>query len=153
VKEIPLRQSGYRVCVDDEDHECLVALGPWRLNSMGYARRTTDGSLMARHIMGLEREDPRTVDHVDHDPLNNQRSNLRLATRSQNQANRRKQKDHFIGVRPHRRRFQAYIVVSGKQRHIGSFPTSWEAAAARDAMAVKIYGEFASLNSQQAASK
>lgn len=151
MRTIDLRQSNRVVLVDDADYERMLLLGPWRLNSMGYPRRTADGSLMARHLMELAREDPQTVDHIDHDPLNNQRFNLRTASRSQNQANRRRQKGHFIGVRSHRHRFKAYLVVSGKQKHLGSFATAELAARARDAEAAKVYGEFAALNFVQAA--
>ena len=55
---------------------------------------------MHRAIMGCGDGDP-DVDHIDHDGLNNRRSNLRLATESQNLANQRPQtgrSSRFKGV-------------------------------------------------------
>ena len=148
MKEIFPHNPIRAIRVDDADYAWLISLGPWRVNGLGYARNSRNLS-MGRAILGLVPDNPLTVDHIDHNPLNNQRANLRIATRSQNQANRRRQKNHFIGVRPHRHRFKAYLVVDGKQKHLGSFATAEAAARARDTEALRAYGEFAALNFQQ----
>lgn len=45
---------------------------------------------MHREVLGLQRGDAREVDHLDHFGLNNQRKNLRIATRSENILNARR---------------------------------------------------------------
>lgn len=43
---------------------------------------------MHREILGIGPEEPRMVDHINHDALDNRRANLRLVTNSENQRNR-----------------------------------------------------------------
>lgn len=102
MRQIPLRQRGKVVAfalVDDDDFEMLM---PWRwmLNDRGYAQRSTtigstaDGSRrrvnvrMHRQIMRLDHGDGLEVDHINRNPLDNRRSNLRVVNHSENHENR-----------------------------------------------------------------
>lgn len=90
-------------------------------------------------------------DHKDYNKHNNLRSNLRLATRSQNMANRPAPKQNssgYKGVRWHNRRskWQARITVNYKEIHLGYFDNIEEAAVAYNNAAMKFFGEFAYLN-------
>lgn len=101
------------------------------------------------HRLLLNARADMVVDHVDGDGLNNCRSNLRLATRSQNRANTRIRRGgaRFKGVYPYGAgRYAANITFRGKTRFLGSFDTAEEAARAFDAAAKEIHGEFAGLN-------
>lgn len=93
------------------------------------------------------------VDHINHDTGDNRLANLRLATRSENQANqrsRRIRKCQFIGVRVHakgwRRPYYATIKKENRQYVSNCFETEVEAARWYDAKALELYGPFARLN-------
>jgi hypothetical protein len=87
------------------------------------------------------------IDHRDGDPSNNRWDNLRPATVSQNNANRRPNRNNksgFKGVVRHRiGRWCARIKKNGRRYHLGSFATPEEAHAAYVAAARKLFGEFA----------
>jgi len=92
------------------------------------------------------------VDHRNNDGLDNRRSNLRLATHSQNQCNKRKTgsktSSRFRGVYFDKRRmlWQAYIRYNGKRIYLGKFDDEIEAARAYDRAAREYHKEFAKLN-------
>ena len=90
------------------------------------------------------------VDHIDTNPLNNRRDNLRLATTSQNAMNKGKPVTNtsgFKGAHYHKlsRVWEAAITVNGKQKHLGSFGTAEEAYEAYCKAAKQYFGEFARL--------
>jgi hypothetical protein len=93
----------------------------------------------------------RLVDHENQDGLDNRRANLRIATRSQNNANQRRRKDNtsgYKGVVWHKRerRWQAQIQVEGKCLYLGGFDDPKDAAQAYNVAAFTHFGEFARLN-------
>jgi len=88
------------------------------------------------------------VDHKNRDSLDNRRSNLRRATKSQNGANAKKRIDgatsKYKGVSWDKSRGRWVAQVRGDIR--GRFDTEEAAARAYDAGAVELYGEFARRN-------
>lgn len=91
------------------------------------------------------------VDHRNHDTLDNRRQNLRVCSRTQNQANREtlpQKKSRFRGVHWNRenRNWVAHIKVNQKGKHLGAFSEEGEAAKAYDAAAECAFGEYAILN-------
>lgn len=91
------------------------------------------------------------IDHKDGDVKNNKIQNLRLATNSQNQQNKKfsSNKSGFKGVYvtgkkfTDAKRYQAMIQVNGSQKFLGLYPTAEEAHKAYCDAAVKHFGEFA----------
>jgi HNH endonuclease/AP2 domain len=120
------------------------------LDSRGYRRIKVDGHRYAAHrlaLLYLHGEWPALdADHKDNCPDNNRIDNLRTATQSENNANRRRfcnNKSGFKGVRAHRRRYQAQIRKDGRLIHIGTFDTAEAAAQAYFEKAKELFGEFA----------
>lgn len=107
---------------------------------------------VAMHRLIMDVTDPKIfVDHINHDTLDNRRSNLRLANNSQNQGNRLKGRNNisgFKGVSWYSRDgvYRAQISINGKGTHIGYYDTAEDAARAYDKVARSVHGEFALVN-------
>jgi hypothetical protein len=97
---------------------------------------------MHRQLMG---EPPEEVDHEDGDGLNNQRHNLRCASRSQNSVNRN-HTNTYRGVYPFRMGWKSQAKVNGKNVHIGVFKDPVIAARAYDVFVLATWGPFARIN-------
>lgn len=163
-REIPLTQ-GQVALVDIEDYEWLNGYtwcAAWNEHTSSfYAIRSlklTPGRngknytvRMHREIMGLERFDPRRVDHVEpSQTLDNRRFNLRIATLEQNMHNRRMNKNNktgFKGVYLVRATglYGSSVGFSGKTYHCGFFSSAIEASEARSVKAQELHGEYARL--------
>ena len=109
--------------------------------------------LMHRAI--LNAPEGKDVDHGSGGRLDNQRHNLRLATRSQNLAAKigtgfwqgRKKTSSYRGVcSGWKGIFTAQISFEGRKKHLGSFDSEEDAARAYDAAARNAFGEFAKCN-------
>lgn len=149
-----LKASGKLVTVDDADYERLSQFR-WEMHNGYVCRRTSRDSgqkhiRMHREIMGLpEREGE--VDHADGDPLNNQRSNLRICTRSQNARNRQPNKGTVSGykgvaLQTRGKKWVSKIQADGRISYLGLFDDARDAAEAYDRAAVELHGEFARTN-------
>ncbi|KVN18051.1 hypothetical protein WT08_02060 [Burkholderia sp. MSMB1552] len=92
------------------------------------------------------------VDHVNRNRLDNRHANLRQATTNGNAQNTSLAKNNSSGFKGVSRaahgKWRARIWVDGQERFIGLFDTREQAAAAYDAEAKKLHGDFASPNAQ-----
>lgn len=94
------------------------------------------------------------MDHINRDPLDNRRENLRPATQAQNMrnrgANKLKKRSCYkgVGFRPDlvQRPWTAHIQREHKAHWLGYYATEEEAARAYDKAALELFGEFAYLN-------
>lgn len=95
-----------------------------------------------------------SVDHINGDPLDNRRENLRICTNQQNQRNSgisKRNKSGYKGVRYANykrgaKKWRAVIVIDKKNTHLGYFMTKEEAAKAYNIAALHYFGEFARIN-------
>lgn len=162
--EIPITK-GYTALVSDEDAD-LADLKWWACfgkvtKQFPYAARDTSHEgkrkTLYLHRVVLERKLNRPLqkdevcDHIDNNPLNNCRDNLRACSVQQNNLNVKAKCNSttgYIGVSwsKNARKYEAYIAVNRRRKHLGLFTDIVEAAQARDRKAVELYGEFAALN-------
>lgn len=165
-KEIALTQ-GKTAIVSTEDYEWLIQFSWYagyrkrgdgyysaqrNIKAEGKAHQTTIymHREIAKKMLGLtELPDGYDVDHRNGNALDNRRSNLRLATKSQNKQNlhARLGSSGYKGVSKTRTgRWRARIMVNRKSIALGEYDAKEEAAHAYDVAAVKCFGEFANLN-------
>ena len=158
MKRIPLTHGKFAL-VDDGDYEDLSQFR-WFAdrgrNTFYAARNIRVGKKqiierMHRRVLGLKFGDGRIADHKDENGLNNQRDNLRIATKAENGRNQKVRCDNtsgFRGVYWQRRdgKWQAQIKVDSREIYLGLFHSPMVAALAYNAAAIKYFGEFANLN-------
>lgn len=147
-----------RVVLIDEEDYAKISKYEWQVANYGrgylYAVSTfPDRSFVQMHrfILNLNRDDKIEVDHKDHNTLNNQKSNLRLATKSQQHMNQKIRSDNQVGYkgvswRSPPNKYIVRITVDGKRIEVGRFDDKIEAAKAYDEAAIRYYGEFAYTN-------
>ena len=122
----------------------------------GYIVISVDGSQYpAHHIAWAIQTGNWPAEEIDHKDLvrhNNVWTNLREATRAQNQGNVRVRVDSKTGVKGvsmqkkggrGKPRYRARIQVNGVRAHLGYFPTAEAANAAYAKLAENVFGEFA----------
>lgn len=143
--------NGLLALIDDEDL-ARVERFTWRIREDCYVQRTwiEDGKtcheLLHRFVMNADENE--LVDHENGDRWDCQKHNLRVATFSQNAANRptTAQDRAWKGIYRHSNRWKARIKLEGQNVYLGSFQTAQEAAYAYDVAAKRLFGEFAHLN-------
>ena len=130
-------KHGRKFLIDREDFakHCQVAWRTrWNENSQNYyvvrsflekmpnGRWRCTSLQLGRVILGLERGDPRRVDHINGDPLDNRQINLRICTHTENMQNQRLPKNNtsgFKGVSAWKGRWMAQIMARGKHLFSG----------------------------------
>lgn len=156
MKKIPLSQ-GKVALVDDEDYDYLMQWNWCVKKHRGtyYARRSNwivgqgQGKATYMHRIIMNTPDNMITDHIDHNGLNNQKTNLRVCTTRDNLRNRTpKGRSGYLGVFycNKQRSIYAKINVNRIQSYLGTYATEELAARAYDEAARKIYGEYANLN-------
>lgn len=150
--------------VDNEDYELLWKLGRWFCSDHGYASKDARKSdpWPTRSVLYVHRvvmewagllESGLEVDHIDGNGLNNQKHNLRMVTKAENQMNRA----CAIGLSRYKGvylskatgKWVAQIKLAGKQKYLGYFKTQEDAARAYDNAAKNTFGEYARLNTPE----
>lgn len=146
----------YVAIVDDCDAD--LADFSWNVESKKgktvYAKRTDENGnhvYMHRIILGrmlpngLERHE--LVDHVNRNGVDNQRKNLRKATKAQNMGNTGLNPNNTSGARgvgyaANRGKFRAQITINHKQVFLGYHDTFDDAKAAYNKKGREYFGEF-----------
>lgn len=152
MKKIALTQNRYAL-VDDADFNMLSSYS-WiycKDKHTAYAHTSVKGKTVKMHRMIMGQPKGMQIDHENRNGLDNQRSNLRICTQSQNQANCKVKSNSKSGIKGvHQRsdngRWRAHAFREGKRVWLGHFNTAKEAAMAYNNYVLKFDGEFARLN-------
>lgn len=163
VKEVPLTQ-GKVALIDSKDYE-LVSKYKWSAARCG--RRDTDFCAIGHekvngkyrtlrmHSLLMRPQEGMVVDHINHNPLDNRRSNLRICTRQQNRFNSLAPLDNtsgYKGVSWHQTGggrwgyWRVRFTVNGKRVNGGIFKELKEAVLKYNELARVHHGEFGTIH-------
>ena len=150
MKLIQLTQGQF-VMVDDDMFEDLNRykwFANWHYNSFRAVRRVRINGkktmiLMYRVIMNAQKGD--VIDHINGNSLDEQKSNLRFCTSSQNNMNRKTNSNNstgYKGITPNGKGFRAQIYLGGKKICLGTRSTPEEAHQLYIEASKKYHGDF-----------
>ena len=156
VKEIQLANNKGVALVDDEDYDKLIKY-KWHLRDIKIMHAGTkvkiDGKWFEKRMHHFLVNVPEgfEVDHIDQNGLNNQKSNLRVATHSQNMMNRNSFKgssSKYKGVSFDKKcnKWRSEVSLNKKHYYLGMFENESDAAMAYNKRALKLHGEYVNLN-------
>ena len=117
----------------------------WHLRDNGYVICESKKIRLHRLIMNCP--DDKIVDHINHDKLDNRKSNLRICTHQQNNMNVSKHTNNSSGTpgvyRDSRSgKWVAQIRYNYKKISLGSYDTLEEAKEARKQAEIDIFGDY-----------
>lgn len=145
--------DGSTCLVDDEDYDYLSKY-TW-YNIKGYARsskmkqgKTTN---IAIHRLITNCPKGKVVDHINRNPLDNRKCNLRICTQKGNIANSKIFSNNTTGYKgvsfnKKQKTYLSHINVDQRQLYLGNFETAEDAANAYNNAAILYFKEFARLN-------
>jgi len=154
VKEIKMNNTDKVILIDDENYDWLIKY-KWYLDITGYARINIwiSGKRTQKliHQLIINSQKGEEIDHIDRNTLNNQKENLRVVNKAQNQMNSKSRNgsvSKFKGVGWHKRdkKWTAKICLNYKTRWLGYFNNEIDAAKAYNKAAKELFGEYANLN-------
>lgn len=145
--------SGLSFIFDAEDYK-KVSQYKWSVSQGGYVLGYKNSERIKLHQLILNNSSM-IVDHINGDPSDCRRSNLRLATQHQNTYNSSLAKSSTTGYKgvcldKRRGKYMAHIHPNGKMKFLGYFDDPRSAALAYDKAAVLFFGDFAKRNINEA---
>ena len=157
------KHGNHTVIVDDEDADRVLKY-KWRVG--GKYRK--DGTFAVKCVRTTIHEKGKRktvtlhqficpsdlIDHINNNPLCNEKSNFRHCSRDENARNRKLQKNNSLGYKGVKRRvlksgkirYTARIFILNSEKHLGTYDDIKDAALAYNAGAIRYHGEFARLN-------
>jgi HNH endonuclease len=159
---IPLTKGKFAI-VDDEDYE---RIDQWKWHASRGDRRCDavrklahDNRIHTRRMhhevlkLPLAEGQKWVVDHINRNPLDNRKANLRVCTAQQNTfnsgpSNKKGKTSYYKGVSFYRchKLWTARVHFKGRTYYLGYFKTEYEAMVAYNLAVVKKVGEYAYVN-------
>ncbi len=152
--------NGVKIIVDDDMYSSL-SKKQWRVKFRKNGKVSSVYSCGAPYapiqydVLGINKKQRHgyVIDHINHNPLDNRRENLRICTQQENMYNRALKNNDtgYFGVckqpgKNHKRPYFVRIRVNGKLEYFGHYATPGEAARVYDEVVKELRGEFAVLN-------
>jgi hypothetical protein len=160
MKNISLPNKQFTIIDDDNFND--ISKYSWRLVGAGYVSRGVRLKAkyggkhkifyLHREIMGAKKGEE--VDHINHNKLDNRKSNLRICNHRQNHLNRKGDSMSssgfkgvsFKGNNCKDRPWCTRIFTNKKEIYLGNYATPQEAAKVYNIAAKKYFGDYAFLN-------
>lgn len=119
----------------------------WHKKPLGYMSSKKGKREIKLHRLIMDAKDGEVVDHINHNPADNRKSNLRKVTHQQNMFNKVKYKNNksgYKGVVWNKRdqKWVSRISINKKQVELGRFHSLEEAVKVRKEAEVKYYGDY-----------
>ena len=152
-KEIQLTQG--KVAIVDDDMFDYLNQWKWYANNNYVGRSITVSKNKQKHILIhrfiMKPDKGMLIDHLDGNPLNNQKNNLRICTHSDNMRNCKisiKNTSGYKGVSfvKKKNKYKSAIKFNKRKIYLGYYIDPIDAARAYNTAAIKYFGEFAHLN-------
>lgn len=121
----------------DADLFDLVSKMYWTV-TRGYAKNIATNTLLHRYIINCPKD--KVVDHINHNKLDNRKSNLRICTRHENSCNRRPIKRGITQIESGK--YTVSITFNYKNIYLGSYDTYEDALKVRLKAEEEYFGEF-----------
>lgn len=156
---VTYKNKQYSFIIDKGDYE-KISKHKWHLDIdkryntfrvkssvyQGY-KKSPKNIKLHRYLMDAKKGE--VVDHINHNTLDNRKSNLRITNNYGNGQNRNVQKNNLIGykgVKKANNKYMARIFHNNIYIYLGVFNTPEDAAKEYNKKAKEIFGEFAYLN-------
>jgi hypothetical protein len=137
--------SGETFDFDIQDFE-QVASHSWSKSKTGYPVANINKKVIKLSRFLLNPEDDKVVDHINGNPLDNRRCNLRLCSPKENARNSSVSKNSQTGVLgvsyAPKGRYRARIMVDRKGITLGYYDTLEEAVKSREKAEILYFGEY-----------
>lgn len=143
--------DGERFFIFDHENLELISKYRWSLDENGYVLGFSNGTKVKLHRLLMNPEKNKVVDHINGNPSDCRKFNLRIATQKQNCFNQRLSKASttgFKGVCFDKRhgKYMAHIHPNGRFKFLGYFSNPENAAIAYNNAALHYFGEYAKTN-------
>lgn len=129
-----------RAIIDLEDIDKIKNY-KWCFSS-GYCKsHLSNGKRIGIHQLLIDCPEDMEIDHINRNPLDNRKENLRICTHQQNTWNRIMSSETGVYYDEKTKKWIAYIIVNGKTKQ-KSFKTKEEAKVQRKLYEIDYFGDF-----------